>query len=108
MKNKQDNEPGKQETPPVKPEKHIPAKPDKNPDPSKHDPGPDPEKVDPTRIEEPGKVDPTRIDPDPGVNPPKQDLRQEEIKYEVKIIFGKNGKIFEKITRQGGESNARV
>jgi len=103
------NEPGKQEIPPVKPEKNMPAKPYKNPDPSKQDPGPDPEKVDPTRIEEPEKVDPTRIEPDPGKNdPPKQEVKQEEIKYETKIIFGRNGKIFEKITRQGKEGNARV
>jgi len=58
-------DPRKKDDAPVKPEKHIPAKPDKDPDPTKHDPGPDPEKVDPTRIEEPDKVDPTRIEPDP-------------------------------------------
>lgn len=47
---------------PVKPEKHIPAKPDPDPDHSRKK-GPDPEKNDPTRIEEPQKNDPTRIDP---------------------------------------------
>ncbi len=48
---------------PVKPEKEIPMKPDKNPDPTRHRPGgEEPEKNDPTRIEEPSKLDPTRID----------------------------------------------
>ncbi|MBI2270407.1 MAG: hypothetical protein HYU69_08635 [Bacteroidetes bacterium] len=51
---------------PVKPEKDIPAKPDKNPDPTKRKPGVnEPEKIDPTRIEEPEKSDPTRINPSP-------------------------------------------
>jgi hypothetical protein len=51
------------ETPPNQPEKHIPAKPDINPDPTKPTPGGnEPEKVDPTRIDEPEKVDPTRIE----------------------------------------------
>jgi len=54
---------GKKGDAPVKPEKNIPAKPDKNPDPTKRKPGVnEPEKVDPTRIEEPEKIDPTRID----------------------------------------------
>jgi hypothetical protein len=54
--------------PPVKPERNIPVKPDKNPDPTKIIPGiNEPEKEDPTRIDEPKKVDPTRID-DPPVN----------------------------------------
>ena len=49
--------------PPNKPEKHIPVKPDQNPDPTKRKPGQnEPEKIDPTRIKEPGKTDPTRID----------------------------------------------
>ena len=49
--------------PPNKPDKHIPVKPDKNPDPTKPRPGGnEPDKNDPTRIEEPGKTDPTRID----------------------------------------------
>jgi hypothetical protein len=39
---------------PVKPEKDIPVKPDKNPDPTKRRPGVnEPEKADPTRIEPP-------------------------------------------------------
>jgi hypothetical protein len=51
--------------PPNDPEKHIPAKPDKNPDPTKKKPN-EPEKNDPTRIVEPGKTDPTRInEPNP-------------------------------------------
>lgn len=54
------------QTPPIKPEKDIPAKPDKNPDPTQPKPGGnEPEKNDPTRIEEPGKLDPTRIDDPP-------------------------------------------
>jgi hypothetical protein len=49
---------------PVKPEKEIPVKPDRNPDPTKPRPGiNEPEKADPTRIEEPEKHDPTRITP---------------------------------------------
>lgn len=61
-KNVFENSPGKDE-PPVKPEKDIPVKPDKNPDPTKPRPGGnEPEKNDPTRIEQPGKSDPTRID----------------------------------------------
>lgn len=48
---------------PVKPEKEIPLKPDKNPDPTRPRPGGnEPEKNDPTRIEQPEKLDPTRID----------------------------------------------
>jgi len=48
---------------PVRPEKDIPVKPDKNPDPTLPKPGGnEPEKNDPTRIEEPEKLDPTRID----------------------------------------------
>jgi hypothetical protein len=47
---------------PVKPEKDIPVKPDKNPDKTQT-----PEKNDPTRIQpgvnEPSKTDPTRIPP---------------------------------------------
>lgn len=55
MKNNQD--------PPVKPEKNIPAKPDKNPDPTLPKPGRNElERNNPTRIEEPNKIDPTRID----------------------------------------------
>ena len=51
------------ESPPVKPEKDIPLKPDKNPDPTRPKPGGnEPEKNDPTRIEQPNKTDPTRID----------------------------------------------
>ncbi|HKC69781.1 MAG TPA: hypothetical protein VKG26_16195 [Bacteroidia bacterium] len=50
--------------PPNNPEKHIPAKPDKNPDTTKKHPN-DPEKNDPTRIVEPNKTDPTRIEPTP-------------------------------------------
>jgi hypothetical protein len=65
MKKKQqlkDQDPGK-DNPPVKPEKDIPVKPDKNPDPTKPKPGGnEPNKIDPTRIEEPKKNDPTRID----------------------------------------------
>ncbi len=54
--------PGK-DTPPVKPEKDIPVKPDKNPDPTTPKPGGnEPNKNDPTRIEQPKKNDPTRID----------------------------------------------
>ena len=49
---------------PNEPEKHIPAKPDKDPDPTKKKPN-EPEKNDPTRITEPPKTDPTRIDPKP-------------------------------------------
>lgn len=50
------------DSPPVKPEKDIPVKPDKNPDPTKPKPGGnEPEKNDPTRIEQPEKSDPTRI-----------------------------------------------
>lgn len=49
---------------PVKPEKEIPTRPDKNPDPTKPRPGGnEPEKNDPTRIENPPKTDPTRIEP---------------------------------------------
>ena len=48
---------------PVKPEKDIPVKPDKNPDPTRPIPGGnEPYKNDPTRIEDPQKVDPTRIE----------------------------------------------
>lgn len=68
-KNKNSCEKNKeQKTAPVRPEKDIPVKPDKNPDPTKPRPGGnEPEKNDPTRIEEPGKLDPTRIDePSPG------------------------------------------
>ncbi|MBL7930416.1 MAG: hypothetical protein JNL60_00855 [Bacteroidia bacterium] len=54
--------------PPVKPEKHIPTKPDQDPDPTKH-PSHNPEKADPTRIKEPPKTDPTRIDNPPPVKP---------------------------------------
>jgi len=60
---------------PGRPEKDIPAKPDKNPDPTRPRPGGnEPEKNDPTRIEEPGKTDPTRIDepPLPKPEPPKK------------------------------------
>lgn len=61
-KNIKDQDPGK-DNPPVKPEKDIPVKPDKNPDPTKPKPGGnEPNKIDPTRIEEPKKNDPTRID----------------------------------------------
>lgn len=50
------------QTKPIRPEKDIPVKPDKNPDPTKPRPGGnEPEKNDPTRIEEPEKHDPTRI-----------------------------------------------
>jgi len=59
IKNEQD--------PPNKPEKHIPLKPDVNPDPTKKN---EPEKNDPTRIDKPEKTDPTRID-EP--EPPKSD-----------------------------------
>lgn len=59
---------------PVKPEREIPAKPDKTPDPTKPRPGGnEPEKNDPTRIENPPKTDPTRIDPNP---PPQKRMRQ--------------------------------
>ena len=52
------------DNPPVKPEKDIPMKPDRNPDPTTPKPGGnDPQKNDPTRIEEPHKLDPTRIEP---------------------------------------------
>ena len=58
---------------PNKPEKHIPAKPDENPDPTKKKPGIEPEKNDPTRISEPNKTDPTRIDePSKQIPPTKQ------------------------------------
>ncbi|MES2592448.1 MAG: hypothetical protein V4608_11215 [Bacteroidota bacterium] len=51
---------------PVKPEKDIPVKPDKNPDPTTPKPGGnEPNKNDPTRIEQPEKADPTRIDQPP-------------------------------------------
>jgi hypothetical protein len=70
---KTDGSKEQKQTPPVKPEKEIPGKPDPNPDPTKPKPGGnEPEKNDPTRIEEPQKTDPTRIDepplpkPDPG------------------------------------------
>jgi hypothetical protein len=57
--------------PPNKPEKHIPVKPDPNPDPTKRK---EPEKNDPTRIEEPEKNDPTRIDePTPGKSDPTKE-----------------------------------
>ncbi len=47
---------------PVKPDKSMPVRPDKNPDPTKTIPGiNEPEKEDPTRIDEPKKTDPTRI-----------------------------------------------
>ena len=70
MKNNKNNSEkniGKQ-TKPIKPEKYIPVKPDKNPDPTTPRPGGnEPDKNDPTRIEEPEKHDPTRIDePLPG------------------------------------------
>ena len=49
--------------PPVKPEKNIPVKPDKDPDPTLPKPKPfEPEKNDPTRIDDPPI-------PQPGVNP---------------------------------------
>jgi hypothetical protein len=58
---------------PNKPEKHIPVKPDENPDPTKKKPGYEPEKVDPTRIPEPNKTDPTRIDePSKSIPPPEK------------------------------------
>jgi hypothetical protein len=50
--------------PPNDPKKHIPLKPDKDPDPTKKKPN-EPEKNDPTRIDEPKKNDPTRIDEPP-------------------------------------------
>lgn len=51
------------QTGPVRPEKDIPVKPDKNPDHTRPMPGgEEPKKNDPTRIEEPEKADPTRID----------------------------------------------
>lgn len=51
---------------PVKPEKDIPVKPDKNPDITTPKPGGnEPNKIDPTRIEEPQKNDPTRIEQPP-------------------------------------------
>jgi hypothetical protein len=60
-KNKIEKKSGPTE-PPVKPEKDIPVKPDKDPDPTET-----PEKNDPTRIQpginEPEKIDPTRIPP---------------------------------------------
>ena len=62
------DDPGKK-TPPNKPDKNIPAKPDRNPDPTRPRPGGnEPEKNDPTRIDDPPPTDPTRID-DP--EPPK-------------------------------------
>jgi len=45
---------------PNDPEKHIPLKPDKDPDPTKKKD--DPKKTDPIKINEPEKNDPTRID----------------------------------------------
>lgn len=61
MKTRNNQKPEK-DSPPVKPEKDIPVKPDKNPDPTKPKPGGnEPNKNDPTRIEEPEKSDPTRI-----------------------------------------------
>ena len=61
---------GKEQDPPVQPEKKIPGKPDRNPDPTKPKPGGnEPEKNDPTRIEEPQKTDPTRIDEPLPFNP---------------------------------------
>jgi len=63
----------KNQQPPVKPEKDIPAKPDQNPDPTQPKPGwNEPEKNDPTRIKEPPKTDPTRIDNPPLPQPPTQ------------------------------------
>ena len=73
MGKKNQNKNGGKKEAPVKPEKDIPAKPDKNPDPTKPIPGiNEPEKNDPTRIDDPNKVDPTRIDtPDiPNTPPP--------------------------------------
>jgi hypothetical protein len=62
--NQNDPKKKKNDDAPVKPEKEIPAKPDKNPDPTKIRPGVnEPGKTDPTRIEEPEKHDPTRIEP---------------------------------------------
>jgi hypothetical protein len=55
---------------PNDPEKHIPVKPDKDPDPTKKK-NDDPKKIDPTRINEPEKNDPTRID-EPPPDKPKQ------------------------------------
>ena len=74
-KNTLENMAGKSD-PPVRPEKDIPVKPDKNPDPTKPRPGGnEPEKNDPTRIEQPGKIDPTRIG---GPTKDRPDNRNEE------------------------------
>ncbi len=57
---------------PIKPEKNIPAKPDKNPDPTVPMPGGnEPEKNDPTRIEDPDKTDPTKIEEPHPLKPKK-------------------------------------
>jgi len=54
MKNKSPEKSKNGQNDAVKPQKHIPGKPDKNPDPTRTRPGVnEPEKIDPTRIDEP-------------------------------------------------------
>ncbi len=57
---------------PYNPEKHLPAKPDRDSDPLKTRPGVnEPSKIDPTRIDEPENPDPKRTDPASALRPHK-------------------------------------